>query len=264
MQVFYINLEKRKDRNEEFLRRNSQSAECCRVNAPEGNLLCIDDLLVRGLIAEPLESYSPGVLANALSHRELWERALSTEAPVTIAEDDAVLNRNFSTKAAEVTAKLPPDWDIILWGWNFDSILHCEIIPGLKDGVMHFNPSPLWDKQDWFQEIDTESIPLRLFGAFGILCYTVSPKGARMLQGLCFPLRNELILIPGLGCHLKNFSLDTVMNKYYRILKAYVSVPPLAWSENDKTTSSLFPSAATNSEPTRDDSTRSCSGPGST
>src|SRR5438876_12271421 len=25
---------------------------------------------------------------------------------------------------SEVLAKLPPDWDIILWGWNFDSVLH--------------------------------------------------------------------------------------------------------------------------------------------
>ena len=40
-----------------------------------------------------------------------------------------------------------------------------------------------------------------------------------------------------------NFSIDVVMNKYYRVMKAYVSLPPLAWSENDKTTSSLFPAA---------------------
>ena len=33
-----------------------------------------------------------------------------------------------------------------------------------------------------------------------------------------------------------NFSIDVVMNKYYRVMKAFVSLPPLAWSENDKTT----------------------------
>ena len=55
------------------------------------------------------------------------------------------------------------------------------------------------------------------------------------MQRLCFPLRNEVIPIPGLRRALKNFSLDVLMNKYYRVLKAFVSFPPLAWSENDKT-----------------------------
>jgi glycosyl transferase, family 25 len=214
LQVFYINLEKRKDRNEEFLRRNSTCADCCRVDAPAGELLQIDDLLAQGIIAEPLEHYSLPVLANALSHRQLWERAVSSAAPITIAEDDAVLNHCFSRKAAAILDALPGNWDIILWGWNFDSMLHCDIIPGLKDGVIHSDPTPLRHKQDQFQEIDVDARPLRLFGAFGILCYSVSPKGAALLRGLCFPLRNEMILIPGLGRELANFSLDVVMNKH--------------------------------------------------
>ncbi len=243
MQVFYLNLLKRKDRNDEFLRRNSPGADCRRVDAPEGRLPRVEELLAHGIIAEPLEAYSPGVLACAISHKELWEQAVSSGTALTIAEDDAVLNRRFSEKAAKVLAALPADWDLILWGWNFDSILHCDIIPGLKDCVMRFDPSPLREGQDRFQDIDVDPIAMRLFGAFGIFCYTVSPKGARLLRQYCFPLRNELVPIPGLGGRLMNFSLDVVMNKYYRLMKAYVSLPPLAWSENDKTTSSLFPAA---------------------
>jgi GR25 family glycosyltransferase involved in LPS biosynthesis len=239
MQVLYINLERRKDRNEEFLRRNSRSADCCRVDAPDGRFLRIEDLIAGGLIVEPLEAYSLPRLAIAISHRELWKRAASAAVPVTVAEDDAVLNRRFSEKAAKVMAKLPDDWDLIFWGWNFDSILHCEVIPGLKQGVMHFDPAPLFDKLDRFQEIDADPMPLRLFGAFGTLCYSVSPKGARLLDH-CFPLKNELVPVPGLGRQLKNFSLDALMNKYYGVFKAFVSFPPLAWSENDKTTSDLF------------------------
>jgi GR25 family glycosyltransferase involved in LPS biosynthesis len=243
MQVFYINLAGRKDRDEEFLGRNSRCADCRRFDAVQGDLLRIEELLAAGLIAEPLHDYSMGVLGSALSHKGLWERAVATAAAVTIAEDDAVLNRRFAEKAANVTAKLPADWDIILWGWNFDSILHCEVIAGLKQGVMHFDPAPLREKLDRFQDLDVDPLPLRLFGAFGILCYSVSPKGARLLIGHCFPLRNELISVPGLGRQLKNFSIDVLMNKYYRVLKAFVAFPPLAWSENDKTTSDLFPPA---------------------
>ena len=226
------------------MRRNSASADCCRINAPEGKLLQVEDLLAQGVIAEPLEVYSLQNVACTLSHRQLWQVAIVTAAPVTIAEDDAVLNCRFSEKSTRTLAKLPPDWDVILWGWNFDSILHCEVIEGLKQVVMNFDLAPLREKLDQFQAIDVDPMPLRLFGAFGLLCYSVSPKGATLLRNNCFPLRNEVIPIPGLGRQLKNFGLDVVMNKYYRVLKAFVAFPPLAWSENDKTTSSLFPTAA--------------------
>jgi len=246
MQVFYINLQRRQDRNEEFFRRNSQCAECCRVDAIDGDSLPIGASAGGGIVAEPLEGYTPCILASALSHKGLWERAVSTATPITIAEDDAVLNRHFSEKAAKVIARLPESWDIVLWGWNFDSILHCDVVPGLRQGVMHFDPTPLRDRQDRFQGVDVDPMPLRLIGAFGLLCYSISPTGARLLLGLCFPLRNELIPIPGLGRSLQNFSLDVLMNKYYPLLKAYVAFPPLAWSDNDKATSSLFPTAEAN------------------
>ena len=132
------------------------------------------------------------------SHKELWEQAVASGTALTIAEDDAVLNRRFSEKAAKVLAALPSDWDLIFWGWNFDSILHCDIIPGLKDCVMQFDPSPLRETRDRFQDIDVDPIATRLFGAFGIFCYTVSPKWYRLLRQHCFPLRNEYVPIPGL------------------------------------------------------------------
>ena len=245
MQVFYINLQRRQDRNKEFLRRNSRCADCCRVDAVDGDSFHLDARRAGEVIAELLEAYTPHILASALSHKGLWERAVSAAAPLTIAEDDAVLNHRFSERATKVISSLPENWDIILWGWNFDSILHCEVVPGLKEGVIHFDPAPLREKLDRFQDTDVDPMPFRLFNAFGLLCYSISPKGARLLLGLCFPLRNELIPVPGLGRQLKNFSLDVLMNKYYRVLKAYVSFPPLAWSENDKATSSLFPSAET-------------------
>jgi len=248
MQVFYINLQRRQDRDKEFLRRNSASADCFRVDAVDGDSFHLDARRAGEVIAERLEAYTPRILASALSHKGLWERAVSSATAATIAEDDAVLNRRFSEKAAKVIATLPDNWDIILWGWNFDSILHCEVFPGLKQGVINFDPAPLREKLDRFQDTHVDPLPLRLFSAFGLLCYSVTPKGAKLLSGLCFPLRNELIPVPGLGRQLKNFSLDVLMNKYYPLLKAYVSFPPLAWSENDKTTSSLFSSAGTKPE----------------
>ena len=82
-------------------------------------------------------------------------------------------------------------------------------------------------------------LPLRLTTAFGLVCYSLSPKGAQVLLRKCFPLKNENIAIPGLGRKLTNFGLDTAMNKHYGSLKAYVSFPPLVWTENDKATSDI-------------------------
>jgi hypothetical protein len=43
----------------------------------------LDELPAKGIIAEPLDAYSPRVVANAISHKELWERAVCTTASVT-------------------------------------------------------------------------------------------------------------------------------------------------------------------------------------
>ena len=68
MHVFYINLDRRADRNAEFLRRNSRAADCQRVRACEGGSLRTEDLIADGSIIGPLEAYTPGGLGNALSH----------------------------------------------------------------------------------------------------------------------------------------------------------------------------------------------------
>jgi len=156
MQVIYINLQRRQDRNKEFLRRNSRCADCCRFDAIDVGSFHLDARRASGIVAERLEEYTPRILASALSHKALWERAAASMAPMTIAEDDAVLNRRFSEKAAEVIARLPENWDIVLWGWNFDSIPHCEVFPGLRQGVMHCDPAPLREKLDRFQDTDVE------------------------------------------------------------------------------------------------------------
>jgi glycosyl transferase, family 25 len=160
---------------------------------------------------------------------------------MTVAEDDAVFNRHFSGKAAGVLHELPADWDIVLWGWNFDAILHVELIDGLKRSVMRFDHARLEHRIGEFQNTDYRVLPLRLLAAFGIVCYSVSPRGARRLLDRCFPLANELISIPGCRRRLPNTSVAHVMNKHYGDLKSYVSFPPLVWTENDKQSSDVNP-----------------------
>jgi hypothetical protein len=150
-----------------------------------------------------------------------------------------VLNRHFAAKAARVLTGLPPDWDILLWGWNFDSILHVEIVPGVSQAVMGFDPRKLGPKVLEFREKDYDVLPLRLLTAFGLVCYSVSPAGAQRLRERCFPLRNETIPIPVGPRRVTNYNIDVAMNKHYRALRAFVCFPPLAWTENDKATSDI-------------------------
>lgn len=239
MEVLYLNLERRADRNARFLAVNAGLADFRRVAAVDGSQLRIEDLIEAGVVREPLRAYTPGALGAALSHKAIWDRCASGHDALTVAEDDAVFNRFFAAKAPGLLGRLPSDWDIILWGWNFDSILHVEVIEGLKQSVMHFDAEKLGDRISRFQEEGHDAIPLRLVNAFGLICYSISPKGARSLGESCFPLRNEVGPIPGLRRRLVNFGIDVMMNQYYRVLKSYVSFPPLVWTENDKAASDV-------------------------
>ena len=241
MEIVYINLATRPDRNERFQRLNDGIVEFRRIDAVVGVTLRTEDLLRAGVIAEPLTAFSAGALGNARTHQQLWEQCAATNAVLTLAEDDAAFNRYFPDKAPGVLSQLPPDWDIILWGWNFDSVLHVGILGGIKEAVMNFDARPLGSRVAEFQSKDYPVQPLRLMNAFGLVSYSVSPAGARRLLAACFPLTNEAIPIPGLNRHLLNISLDATMNKHYRSLRSFVCFPPLVWTENDRSASDVVP-----------------------
>jgi hypothetical protein len=56
-----------------------------------------------------------------------------------------------------------------------------DLILEQKQGITHFDPTPLRHKRDQFQILDVDPTPLRLLGAFGFHCYSISPKGACLL-----------------------------------------------------------------------------------
>ena len=198
-----------------------------------------EELLRTGTIETPLKHYTAGALGCALSHKAVWEYCVAQDTILTLCEDDALLNRHFPEKAAAVLAQLPRDWDIVLWGWNFDSVLDVEALEGLKRTVMNFDPAKLARKAAEFQDKCYDVMPLRLLTAFGLVCYSLSPKGAQALIRRCFPLRNETIAIPAMRRQLVNFGIDVLMNKHHGGLKSYACFPPLVWTENDKTTSDI-------------------------
>jgi tetratricopeptide (TPR) repeat protein len=93
-----------------------------------------------------------------------------------------------------------------------------------------------------------------VFSAFGMPCYTISPKGARAFKTRCFPLRPMVVHIPeGLRApphceHFRTVGFDNTMNNAYRHLNSFVCFPPLVVAQSARAPVQIateVPSAAT-------------------
>ena len=49
------------------------------------------------------------------------------------------LTAAFAKEAELFLAKLPAEWDIVLWGWNFDATLCVRIMDGLRQAILSFD-----------------------------------------------------------------------------------------------------------------------------
>ena len=232
MDIHFINLDRRKDRLLEFEARNGHlRLNFLRFPGIEGRGLARNLLVDRGIITADL-AYSDGMLGCALSHFALWDLAIEQNRSLTVAEDDAIFNSGFDPAAASLLNSLPPDWHIVLWGWNFDSVLLFYMLPGVSPCLGVFNQDYLRAGIDAFQTLNLRPQPFRLINAFGTVGYSISPTGALALKQHCLPLRNKVVLVPGLKRAVVNSSIDITLNDAYARLNAYVSFPPLIITKN--------------------------------
>lgn len=187
---------------------------------------------------EPL-AYATGAYGCALSHHALWQRTVDSDRPCTIAEDDAIFRLDFQTQAERIVDSLPDDWDLILWGWNFDSILSARVTESLAPVLMLFDQAALRNNLDHYQASTDLPVSYRLQHCFGTPAYTISSKGAQRYLAACFPIRDFMIDIPGLAGPIRNNGIDIVMNQSYGLTAAYVAFPPLAVTPNMAETSTI-------------------------
>jgi tetratricopeptide (TPR) repeat protein len=244
--VHVINLDRSPDRLAEFRSLNGHLAEITRFPAVDGQRLDIPSLAAQGLAAtDILSMYRIGAVGDAMSNIALWETAIRTGRNVTIAEDDAIFNRQFDRCAEELIAGLPPDWDLISWGFNFDLFMSFEMLPGVSLCVAQFEQERLRTNVDAFRQQSIAPRAYRLRWAFGTPCYTVSPKGALALKSKCLPLRPMLIPCPE-GAKapphariFRNVGIDNTLNSVYPDLNAYVCFPPLVVVKNEPAKSTI-------------------------
>ena len=248
LRVHCINLDRSRDRLAEFTAANSHLTEVERFPAVDGYRLDVPALAQEGLVTpDILSSFSPGAVGVALSHKSLWQAAIDGNRMLTISEDDVIFHSQFEGQAPEVLKTLPPDWDIIFWGWNFDVMMIFDMLPGISPCVAQFNQAKMQSNTRAFQQLPISPRAYKLIWSFGMTCYSISPKGAANLKSKCFPLRPTVIPWPegvpkpAQSIGFRNIGIDATLNSLYRDLNAYVCFPPLVISPNERAKSTIQP-----------------------
>ncbi len=236
--IHVVSLARTPDRWRAF-QADNPGLEVERFAAVDGRALDLAELAAAGLVLPGLD-YTPGAFGCALSHAALWRLCVESGAPLTVCEDDAVLRPDFAERAAE-TAAQADGAELILWGWNFDSVLAGRLFDDTPF-AMGFDQGRMRADLDGFRRDPTRPTLLRLQRALGTPCYTVTPAGAQALLARCFPLRPQTVFIPLLGRELANTGVDIAMNAAYPDMAAYAAFPPLALTRNEVAASTVEPS----------------------
>lgn len=240
MRVHVINLDRSRDRLADFRKINGHLSNVERYPAVDGSAQNIAALIAAGTITPGCARvYLPGAVGAALSHAALWTRAIETDEIVTVCEDDAIFNSAFEAAAQETIASLGADWDFILWGWNFDAPMLVDVLPGVSSCIAVFDQNRMAANTAQFQKMRIATRPVRLQQCFGIPCYSVTPRGARMLRDACVPIREAKIFFPGLNRELANFGIDVMMNAVYPQMKAFAAFPSLVVTKNEQSKSTI-------------------------
>ncbi|TFZ08188.1 glycosyltransferase family 25 protein [Ramlibacter humi] len=230
--VRVISLQRHARRREQFRRRNAH-LNFTFFDAVDGSRLTADEVRASGAFTREVEAtYQAHAYGAALSHWHLWKEAAAAGAPLTIAEDDAVFRHDFAERSREVLAGLPADWDLVLWGWNFDTLLHVHPMGNVSSVAMLFDQPQLRQAVDEFQPQRTPVQAWRLRMAFGLPAYTLSPRGAAQMLALCFPLRPFTLQVPVFNHRMGNIGVDCATNVAYPQTQSFACFPPLAVTPN--------------------------------
>ena len=249
MQKVLINLDRSTERLETFYRMNSHIKDIERFSAIDGRGIR-QTLKEKGLLQESFGvDYTDGGLGCAMSHKAQWERAVASGEALTVIEDDAVFCKNFEEEHKRLLSTLPETWDIVLWGYIPYLGLFYDLFPGFPYSVA-YNPllrESLTRNIEVFSERVMSGNLHKLYGGWGTVCYSISPRGAKKFLKFCFPIR-PFPLKPKWRKKLKPFyyqvinnGIDCPMTAFYPKVEAYVCVPPLVLTPNDKEISTTQP-----------------------
>jgi GR25 family glycosyltransferase involved in LPS biosynthesis len=226
--IHLINLDRSADRLRLFREWNPHISRFSRVAAVDGAALDRKALVQSGYITEDV-TYGPGALGCALSHIGLWEIAISQNRSLTIFEDDVIVSRHFDTRARAMLSTIPPDWDIVLWGYILNP-LFAWIDAGVSKVRLHHYGQRKYKGEAQFKEFQIQEFSptaIRLLHSFGMQGYSISAKGARAARDFCVPLCKRSIKFPGAGVTTPDEGIDCALSGIYPEMKAYICFPQL-------------------------------------
>ena len=182
------------------------------------------------------ENWSKGAIGSALSHIKAWRRCIELNQNVVIAEDDAVLAKDLKRKLEELnlfkTATIKSN--LVLLGWNLDSLLHAELTPGLRMISLF---EPIYPELEQIRTIINSTQKRKLCNlnqCFGLPAYLINPEIAQELLQICKPLRTEINSM-GRGIPEHIFvTLDGMLINRYETINAQITVPPLVLAKNSQ------------------------------
>jgi glycosyl transferase, family 25 len=228
---YVINLKRSKSRREKFVENNPyfDFTFFDAIDGAELNQSCLQD----ANLFSPDLVYTKGAYGCALSHLSLWNLSIEKNQVITIVEDDAILRNDFEVKKKQHLTNIKRDWDIILWGWNFDHVLSLNIIPNISPIMMLFNQEQMRTSINFFKNETYESSLYPLDKTFGIPAYSINPSGARLFKENCFPLQPFDLDFPLMDRKIKNNGIDIAMNRIYSISNSFVCFPPIVITKNE-------------------------------
>lgn len=187
------------------------------------------------------DGWGKGAIGAGLSHMMLWKKCIELDAPIIVLEDDVFVSDNFLNVLECLPSVEMSTHDFILFGWNFDSVLKAELLPGIEF-ISLFNPAFPDSSviRSLFSSADEKKLCV-LRKALGLPGYLLTPSGAtKLLNGIPRFVAEPLCVgrgIPQVPC----LTLDAQMNRLYPEMRSYVMVPPVVIAENDKSRSQTSP-----------------------
>ena len=259
MKNFVVNLDRQPEKYETFLKRNAGCGIAFnRFAAVDGSKLTNEEVVAMGIVA-PGSRFAPGTVGGTASMSQIWKQVAEQDEPALVFEDDCTIRHDILPRLAALLPSLGDDWDMLVLGYNTDSILDVEMapalaMPGLEQepsmkAMMVFRPQRPGDRSDAvFQRSTSQVAAFRLNACFGPGGYVLSPLGARRMYPYWLPMDNRMVTIEALGNRsLMSMGADMMGNSIYRYVKAYACVAPLVVPRNNaaaSTTQSHIPSAA--------------------
>jgi len=235
-----INLARSPRRLKRFLAQNTTAGfRIERFEAVDGATIDIASAVANGVIANGAK-YAPGAIGVAMSHRAIWRESIARKKSALVFEDDVILRHDVRDVLPQLVSRLPENWDIMLLGYNTDSILDLNLGCGGINLYGSFSAQYPTPAQLSAFAVSHEPVgAYKLHAAFGICGYAISPGGAERLISKCFPMDNRLIQLPALGRGIVLTGLDGMLNAFFRRISAFACFAPLVLPINDRSSSSV-------------------------